>query len=79
VTTVNAVLGRAEDEVAGQPRTGSAGSLDSDTEKDPPRLESFLMGPHIRIVTRCLSAWPISGLASKTLPSAGTIKAFWNE
>ena len=64
---MNVVLGYAEDEVAGQSRTGSAGSLDSDTEKDPPGLGSFLMGPHIRIVTRCISAWAISGLASETL------------
>jgi len=36
------------------------------------------MGPPIRIVTRCISAWRISGLAPETIPAAGTIKAFWN-
>jgi hypothetical protein len=67
---VNAVLGYAEDEVAGQPKTGPAGSLDCHVQKDPPGLETIWMGPPIRIMTRCISAWPIFGLAPETLPCA---------
>jgi hypothetical protein len=74
---VNAVLGYAEDEVAGQPRTGPAGSLDCHVQKDPPRLETIWMGPPIRIMTRCISAWPIFGLAPETLPCARENRASW--
>jgi hypothetical protein len=74
---VNAVLGYAEDEVAGQPRTGPAGSLDCHVQKDPPGLETIWMGPHIRIVTRCTSAWRNFGLAPEALPCAEKNQVSW--
>jgi hypothetical protein len=67
---VNAVLGYAEDEVAGRPWTGPSESLDCDAQKDPRGLETIWMGPHIRIMTRCISTWPISGLAPEILACA---------
>jgi len=53
------------------------GSLDCDVRGDPRGLETIWMGPPIRIVTRCISAWPISGLAPETLSCARENQVSW--
>ena len=71
---VNVVLGYAEDEVADRPNTSPQDLPTAMSKKTPPGLESFRMGPHIRIMTRCITTWPISGLAPETLAWPGRIR-----